>query len=104
MLKPQVVFFGANVAQAKVAHCYSKVDEADALLTVGTSLQVMSGYRFILHATKQNKPIAILNIGETRGDPHAGLMIRARAGEFFSRYSGLEESKGIVDYSEPFLE
>ncbi len=55
------------------------LDEADALLVVGSSLAVYSGYRFVLKAHKQQKPIAIVNLGESRGDKHADVAIQAKA-------------------------
>lgn len=39
-LKPDVVFFGDTVDPAKVDFVHSRVKEADALLVVGSSLQV----------------------------------------------------------------
>lgn len=66
---------------AKVDFVHKLVKEADALLVVGSSLQVYSGYRFILTARDQKIPIAILNIGPTRSDDLACLKLSARCGE-----------------------
>ncbi|MCO1463592.1 NAD-dependent protein deacetylase [Burkholderia multivorans] len=54
--------------------------EADnpALLVVGSSLMVYSGYRFCLWAQAQHKPIAALNLGRTRADPMLALKVEAR--------------------------
>ena len=79
VLKPNVVFFGENVPAPRVDAAWQMLDEADALLVVGSSLTVYSGYRFVLKAHKQNKPIAIVNIGESRGDKHANLNIQEKA-------------------------
>ncbi|XP_063686830.1 NAD-dependent protein deacylase Sirt4-like [Bolinopsis microptera] len=89
LLKPQVVFFGSNVVKEKVAHCYDKLHRCDKILVAGSSLQVMSGYRFLLEANRTQKPIAVLNIGETRGDHLANVKVTARCGEFFERYKTL---------------
>ncbi|WP_307795372.1 NAD-dependent protein deacetylase [Actinacidiphila acididurans] len=70
-LKPDVIFFGENVPKPRVAQCYDLVDAASALLVLGSSLTVMSGLRFVRHAAKQGKPVAIVNQGVTRGDPLA---------------------------------
>jgi len=86
LLKPQVVFFGANVVQEKVQHCYDKLHECDSILVAGSSLQVMSGYRFLLEANRTQRPIAILNIGGTRADHLANVRVSARCGEFFERF------------------
>ena len=68
VLKPDVVFFGESVPAPRVADAYAAVDAADALLVAGSSLTVMSGLRFVRHAARTGKPIAILNRGATRGD------------------------------------
>ncbi|KAL5250210.1 hypothetical protein ACHWQZ_G016066 [Mnemiopsis leidyi] len=89
LLKPQVVFFGANVCKEKVQHCYDKLHDSDGILVAGSSLQVMSGYRFLLEANRTDKPTAILNIGPTRADHLADVRVSARCGEFFERFSEL---------------
>lgn len=82
ILKPNIVFFGDNVPKWRVDQVYSFVTESDALLVVGSSLHVYSGYRFVLHALERKKDIAVLNIGPTRADHlHPILFIRRRAGE-----------------------
>lgn len=68
-LKPDVVFFGGTVPKGRVDHCKSAIARADALLVIGSSLQVFSGYRFCKLAHEQGKAIAAINIGETRADP-----------------------------------
>ena len=80
ILKPDVVFFGENVPPARVQRCYDAVDAltcTDALLVVGSSLTVMSGLRFVRHASRHGKPIAIINRGPTRGDDLATVRIDA---------------------------
>lgn len=81
VLKPAVVFFGESVPQPKVALSMRRVDEADALLVVGSSLTVWSGFRFVKRAHERGLPIAIVNIGPTRGDELATLKIEAECGE-----------------------
>lgn len=80
-LKPDVVFFGDTVPRDKVDFVHRRVREADSLLVVGSSLQVYSGYRFILTARDHQLPIAILNIGPTRSDGLASLKLDSRCGE-----------------------
>ena len=80
-LKPHVVFFGEGVPRARVDRSFAWVDEADALLVVGSSLTVFSGYRFVRHATRRGLPVAILNLGPTRGDGDAAMKVEAPAGE-----------------------
>jgi NAD-dependent SIR2 family protein deacetylase len=81
VLKPDVVFFGGNVGEATLAAAWKLFDEADALLVVGSSLAVWSGYRFVRRATERGVPVAIVNLGPTRADAEAALRIAARAGE-----------------------
>ncbi|ADB32014.1 Silent information regulator protein Sir2 [Kribbella flavida DSM 17836] len=71
LLKPDVVFFGENVPKPRVERCYRLIDEAEAMLVLGSSLTVMSGFRFVRYAAKAGKPVLIINQGITRGDPHA---------------------------------
>ncbi|XP_036305478.1 NAD-dependent protein lipoamidase sirtuin-4, mitochondrial [Pipistrellus kuhlii] len=80
-LKPDVVFFGDTVNPHKVDFVHRRVREADSLLVVGSSLQVYSGYRFILTAREEKLPIAILNIGPTRSDQLACLKLDSPCGE-----------------------
>ncbi len=79
-LKPDVVFFGETVPRPRVDECFAMVDEAQALLVLGSSLKVMSGFRFVLHARKLSTPVAIVNQGETRGDTYCDIRIDAPLG------------------------
>lgn len=81
VLKPDVVFFGENVPKARVLRAYALLAQAELLLVVGSSLTVFSGYRFVVQAVKEGKPVVILNQGETRGDAHAALKLSGRLGE-----------------------
>lgn len=84
-MKPNVVFFGENVEPERVARAYAWIDEADALLVVGSSLTVFSGYRFVRRAAAREIPIAIVNLGETRADELATLKLDASAGQALPR-------------------
>jgi NAD-dependent SIR2 family protein deacetylase len=75
VLKPDVVFFGENVPPARVALCARLVDDADALLVLGSSLTVMSGLRFVRRAADAGKPVLIVNQGRTRGDDYASVRV-----------------------------
>ncbi len=81
VLKPDVVFFGENVPKARVEAAYAMVDEASALLVVGTSLTVFSGFRFVRRAADTGRPVAIVTIGPTRGDPYATVRLHAALGD-----------------------
>jgi NAD-dependent SIR2 family protein deacetylase len=75
ILKPDVVFFGENVPRDRVAAAMLALESADAMLVVGSSLMVFSGYRFAHAAAKAGKPIAAVNLGRTRADPLLSLKV-----------------------------
>ncbi|WP_322071172.1 NAD-dependent protein deacetylase [Paraburkholderia bannensis] len=77
MLKPSVVFFGENVPRERVAAASAALDAADAVLVVGSSLMVYSGYRFCAWAQQRGKPVAAINLGKTRADPLLALKVAA---------------------------
>ncbi|QYF92953.1 NAD-dependent protein deacetylase [Massilia sp. PAMC28688] len=79
MLKPDVVFFGDGVPPQVSAEALARMEAADALLVVGTSLTVYSGFRFCRMAAASGKPIAALNLGKTRADDMLALKIPASA-------------------------
>jgi NAD-dependent SIR2 family protein deacetylase len=75
VLKPDVVFFGESVPGARVEAAMLALRGADAMLVVGSSLMVYSGYRFAQVAAKASKPIAAVNIGRTRADALLALKV-----------------------------
>jgi NAD-dependent SIR2 family protein deacetylase len=80
LLKPDVIFFGENVPPPRVQECYALTERASTLLVLGSSLTVMSGYRFVRRATEHAIPVAIINQGPTRGDAEALLTLDAPLG------------------------
>ena len=86
-LKPDVVFFGESVAKPLVQHCFDLVDQAEALVVLGSSLQVMSGLRFVRAAAKRDIPVVIINRGPTRGDDLATLRINGGCAETLDQLS-----------------
>jgi NAD-dependent SIR2 family protein deacetylase len=77
VLKPDVVFFGESVPTNTVELAMKRLDEAEVLLVAGTSLSVNSGLRFARRASRANKPIVIVNIGQTKADELATAKIEA---------------------------
>lgn len=75
VLKPDVVFYGESVPRERVATAMQGVREADAMLVVGTSLMVYSGYRFAREAAAAGLPIATVNLGKTRADDLTSLKV-----------------------------
>ncbi len=88
VLKPDVVFFGENVPVDRVERCYAAVDaltgSRGALLVAGSSLTVMSGFRFVRRAAKAGTPVVIVNRGRTRGDELATYRLEAGTSEFLT--------------------
>jgi len=75
LLKPDVVFFGESVPAQRVAAALLAVQTADAMLVIGSSLMVYSGYRFAQAASQAGKPIAAVNLGRTRADALLALKV-----------------------------
>jgi NAD+-dependent protein deacetylase sirtuin 4 len=85
ILKPDVVFFGENVPRDRLAEAWRVFEGAEALLVAGSSLTVYSGRRFVLRAAREGRPVAIVNLGPTRGDEEAALKLEGRLGEALPR-------------------
>lgn len=75
ILKPNAVFFGGSVPSETVAKAAAAMDQADALLVVGSSLMIYSGFRFCRWAEVQGKPMAAINQGATRADDMLSLKL-----------------------------
>ncbi len=89
-LRPDVVFFGGTVPPATVQACHDSLERSDALLVVGSSLMVFSGYRFCRRAHQLGKPIAIINPGVTRADDLAQVRLQYPASPLLMRLAGLQ--------------
>ncbi len=71
LLKPEVVFFGETVPRPRVDTAFTALAGAGALLVVGSSLMVWSGYRFVRAAAAAGQPVYLLGLGVSRGDAEA---------------------------------
>lgn len=80
ILKPDVVFFGESVPPTRVQVAYEHLRRADAMLVVGSSLMLYSGYRFAQCAVGLGKPIAAINLGRTRADELLALKVARPCG------------------------
>ncbi len=83
VLKPDVVFFGDSVPKSRVELIARRLEESDACLVVGSSLQTYSSFRHVKQAKDLGLPLLILNIGPTRADSLASVKINGRSGEAF---------------------
>jgi len=79
VLKPDLVFFGESVPKPRVERAYDAVAACDAMLVVGSSLRIFSGWRFVRAAVERGVPLALLNLGRTRADEIATVKLRAAA-------------------------
>ncbi|MEM5384950.1 NAD-dependent protein deacetylase [Paraburkholderia phymatum] len=103
LLKPAVVFFGESVPKPRVEAATHALEAADAVLVVGSSLMVYSGYRFCVWAQKMGKPIAAINLGRTRADPLLSLKVQAPCGDALAALSaslaaGRRTGTGVDDF------
>jgi NAD-dependent SIR2 family protein deacetylase len=76
-LKPDVVFFGENVAQQTAAKAMAAVEKAAGLLVVGSSLMAYSAFRLCRVVADQGKPLMAINLGKTRADDLLDMKIEA---------------------------
>lgn len=81
IVKPDVVFFGEAVPRGRIEDANRAWQAADAVLVVGSSLMVYSGYRFVRAAALAGKPVAAVTLGHTRADPLLTLKLDANCGE-----------------------
>ncbi len=80
-LKPDVVFFGESVTRHTVDRCFALVDGARSLLVLGSSLAVMSGYRFVRRAARLGIPVGLVTASPTRGDGEASVRLHTPLGQ-----------------------
>lgn len=79
-LKPDVVMFGESVAKPLVQACYDAVGAASCLLVLGSSLMVMSGYRFVRYAAREGIPVVVVTQGVTRASAETTVHLDAPLG------------------------
>lgn len=84
ILKPNVVFFGDSVHKHDVEIINNKINESDACLVIGTSVETYSSFRHVQFAKTVEIPISIINIGPTRADHLADFKISGRCGHILS--------------------
>eukprot|EP01130_Rhizamoeba_saxonica_P003327 TRINITY_DN1413_c0_g1_i1.p1 TRINITY_DN1413_c0_g1~~TRINITY_DN1413_c0_g1_i1.p1 ORF type:complete len:218 (-),score=25.34 TRINITY_DN1413_c0_g1_i1:1-654(-) len=75
LIKPDLVFFGETIPKVIKQQSEKEILNSDGLLVLGTSLLVFSAYNLVRMAHKNNIPVAIINIGDTRGDKFSYMNI-----------------------------
>ncbi|WP_123961322.1 Sir2 family NAD-dependent protein deacetylase [Corynebacterium pseudopelargi] len=83
LLKPDVVYFGEPVPKSRRERASALLEQSSSVLVAGSSLAVMSGYRFVLDALKQGKEVAVINGGPGRADARAHTLWRTQVGPAF---------------------
>jgi NAD-dependent deacetylase sirtuin 4 len=81
VLKPDVTFFGGAIPPSITQQAAETVAAADALLVVGSSLEVFSAFRLARAAAAACAPLLLLTNGPTRADELATLRMRCDAAE-----------------------
>ncbi|MBI6950353.1 NAD-dependent protein deacetylase [Pseudomonas koreensis] len=76
-MKPDVVFFGENVAPPTAARAMAAAEKAEGLLVVGSSLMAYSAFRLCRVIADRGKPLLAINLGKTRADDLLDLKIEA---------------------------
>ena len=89
-----MVFFGESARREVVASAFAALEQARALLVLGSSLTVQSGLRFVRAARKQSKPVVILNDGPTRADPDASLRVHGRLEDVLAQWARAVSAAG----------
>ena len=84
VLKPGVVFFGETVPPTRVSESFAALERADAMLVVGSSLMIYSGFRFARRAAELGLPLAAINLGRTRADDLLSCKIERDCAEALS--------------------
>lgn len=104
--KPSVVFFGENVPAIVKERSKQAVLEADGLLVIGTSLATYSAFGLVKLAKDAGIPIAIINLGHSRGDILADMRYdhsSTRLLKAVARELGLGEIPGVIKHRERTL-
>ncbi len=101
LLKPDVTLFGESVPKALVSQCFETVQRSTGLMVLGSSLQVMSGYRFVRRAAGLGLPVAIVTLGPTRGEAEATIRVDAPLGPTLSALVERVERVGTAGTAAP---
>lgn len=102
VLKPDVVFFGEVVRAEHRRAAEQLVDEADVLLSAGSSLVVNTGRRLIHRARRNGTPVAIVNRGPTEADHEADLRLEGGTSELLAELAARLGADGRATEPTPY--
>ncbi|KAG0370397.1 DHS-like NAD/FAD-binding domain-containing protein [Gamsiella multidivaricata] len=97
--KPSVVFFGENVPADVRNRSLQTIQGANGLLVIGSSLATFSAYRLVKLAKDTGIPIAMINLGQSRGDSLADLRYDESSTQLLKAVAhelGLGEIQGAI--------
>ena len=80
ILKTAVVYFGEMLPPGPLDEAFDLAEQADAVLSVGSTLSVFPAAEVPLRVASRARPLVILNVGPTEFDHLASARIEARAG------------------------
>ncbi|MEM1081236.1 MAG: NAD-dependent protein deacetylase [Pseudomonadota bacterium] len=92
ILKPDVVFFGESVPVAVTDAAIGLLDQSDAVLVVGSSLVVWSGFRLVREAARRGRSVIAINQGRTRADELLGFKLNQDCGCALEQLANSSES------------
>lgn len=81
VMKPDVVYFGETVPKERVQQTREALQRCDAMLILGSSLMVYSGFRFARQANELGLPIASVTLGAGRADQWLALKLEQPCGQ-----------------------
>ena len=81
ILKSMVVFFGEDMPQREMTRAWAMVEEADAVLVVGSTLSVYPAAFVPIEVVERGHPMVIVNQGDTDHDRLAAVRLDGPAGE-----------------------
>ena len=89
VFKPNVILFGEQLPVRILNEAMAEARRCDLMLVAGSSLTVLSGFRFVRHAHKAGIPVVIVNRGATRGDELATHKVDAGCAPFLTDLADL---------------
>ncbi|KAG0200228.1 NAD-dependent protein lipoamidase sirtuin-4 [Mortierella sp. GBA30] len=104
--KPSVVFFGENIPNRTKEESVQAILESNGLLVIGSSLATFSAFRLVQLAKDAGLPIALINMGPTRGDALADLRYDMGSSQLLTAVAlelGLNNIPGVIKQRERVL-
>lgn len=88
LIRPGVVLFGEALPEEALSRAMRAVEECDALLVIGSSLQVYPAASLPQLARRRGARLWIVNLTPTPYDASAELVVRGKAAELLAQAAG----------------